>query len=466
MNELNGKLSDDELVAHLTSLCLQTSRLKAEIVVYLIEVEERRLHLRMACKSMSDFCINRLNMSTNVAFHRIAAARLVRKHPCLLPMIARGELHLSTLVLLKNHLTAANAEELIAEIHGKSFRDVELLLAARAPRPDIPTTISLVTEQALLSASSASSASSSSVSPTPVKTTARVTPLSPARFAVQLTVSQELRDKLERATEMLRHRNPNGDLEVVLDRALDALLAILDKELRGKTERPRRSSGTRRGNVSREARRAVFARDGERCSYQNANGNRCPARGFLEVDHVASRALGGDGDVSNLRVLCKPHNRLHAEEVFGREHVDRAIDLRRSKPPALPVPVPRAGVQEGTEFPVGVPFVNVALAPVALDEAPSLEARAHFQRPECDDEARVHLQRAQCAGGAEGAGGAGGAEETRASVCARALRGLTHLGFRPGEASRALDAILERHGRILTNHDLPGVLRETIRLLT
>ena len=37
MNELNGKLSDDELVAHLTSLCLQTSRLKAEIVVYLIE---------------------------------------------------------------------------------------------------------------------------------------------------------------------------------------------------------------------------------------------------------------------------------------------------------------------------------------------------------------------------------------------------------------------------------------------
>ena len=201
MNDSNrAELSDDDLVARLVSLSLETSRLKAEIVVYLIEVEERRLHLRMACKSMSDFCINRLMMSTNVAFQRIAAAGLIRKHPCLLPLIARGELHLSTLVLLKNHLTAANAKELVAEIHGKSFRDVELLLAARAPRPDIPATIGPVVEQAV------PSVSSGSASPTPKKTPARVTPLSPARFAVQLTVSQEVRDRLERAKEMLRHR--------------------------------------------------------------------------------------------------------------------------------------------------------------------------------------------------------------------------------------------------------------------
>ena len=43
MNDSNrAELSDDDLVARLVSLSLETSRLKAEIVVYLIEVEERR----------------------------------------------------------------------------------------------------------------------------------------------------------------------------------------------------------------------------------------------------------------------------------------------------------------------------------------------------------------------------------------------------------------------------------------
>ena len=42
--EKNG-LSDSELVAHLASLCLDETRVKAEIVAYLVEVEDRRLHL-------------------------------------------------------------------------------------------------------------------------------------------------------------------------------------------------------------------------------------------------------------------------------------------------------------------------------------------------------------------------------------------------------------------------------------
>jgi len=44
------------------------------------------------------------------------------------------------------------------------------------------------------------------------------------------------------------------------------------------------------------------------------------------------RARGGAGDDPNkLRVVCKSHNRLLAEEVYGRDHVEHAIHLRQQK---------------------------------------------------------------------------------------------------------------------------------------
>jgi 5-methylcytosine-specific restriction endonuclease McrA len=134
----------------------------------------------------------------------------------------------------------------------------------------------------------------------------------------------ELRDKLQRAQDLMRHRNPNGDMAVVLERALDVLLEKLEKERLGKTNGPRRATRpASSGRITRAARREVFARDGEQCTFVDAQAQRCPARGLLELDHKQPRALDGKGDPANLRVLCRAHNQLHAEQVFGREHVAR-----------------------------------------------------------------------------------------------------------------------------------------------
>jgi hypothetical protein len=160
----------------------------------------------------------------------------------------------------------------------------------------------------------------------------------------------------------MRHRNPAGDLAVVVERALDALLAQLEKERLGKTARPRSTAqprasappsatlqpsgtpqpyataqlqstprATRAGHVPRAVRRAVFERDGEQCTFTDATGARCPSRTLLELDHDDSRALGGSDDASNLRVRCRAHNALHAEEVFGRAHVASRVHLRQRK---------------------------------------------------------------------------------------------------------------------------------------
>jgi 5-methylcytosine-specific restriction endonuclease McrA len=83
--------------------------------------------------------------------------------------------------------------------------------------------------------------------------------------------------------------------------------------------------------ISRETRRAVFARDKEQCTYVDAEGHRCPARGSLELDHVHAAALGGSNAPANLRVRCRVHNHHHAEQTFGREYVAKRIHVQRRK---------------------------------------------------------------------------------------------------------------------------------------
>jgi len=98
----------------------------------------------------------------------------------------------------------------------------------------------------------------------------------------------------------------------------------------------RRDDGTtaprQRGRyVPAAVRRAVWARDGERCTFVDDQGRRCQARAFLELDHVHERALGGTGESENLRVLCRAHNQLLAELRFGRAHIEQRIHLRQRK---------------------------------------------------------------------------------------------------------------------------------------
>ena len=343
-----SELSDHELVSRLSALCLEGHALTARMIVHLMEVEERRLDLRAACTSMFDFCQRKLGMSEGAAFRRINAARLVKRFPSLLARIERGELHLSTLVLLRPHLTEENVEELSAAVAGKTQRQVEELLARLAPKADVPSAIVEIPPPSSASAPTLlASADEGAVAALPAAPRSRVAPLAEARYSVQQTAGAELKAKLERACDLMRHRNPSGDLAPVLETALDLLLAKLEKERLGKLKTPRpRSSPSRTSRtpltlptshtsgaraVRAAVRREVFERDGEQCTFLSESGERCPSRGPLELDHVEPRALGGTDDAPNLRVRCRAHNRLYAEQIFGKSHVAKQMDFRQRK---------------------------------------------------------------------------------------------------------------------------------------
>ena len=201
------------------------------------------------------------------------------------------------MALLEDVLTEASYEELVKAAARKTKAEVQALLARHSPKPDVR---------------------------------AAIVPLSERRHKVQFTATEELRKKLERAQDLMRHANADGDLAVVVERAVDLLLEKLEKQRLGKAACPRQSrQDGNPGTVSRATRREVFERDGERCTFVDADGHRCPATTWLELDHVVPRGRGGTSDLANLRVRCRAHNLLYAEQTFGKQHVERKIRERR-----------------------------------------------------------------------------------------------------------------------------------------
>jgi hypothetical protein len=354
--------SDHDLLSNVARLIGSHRELTAKLVAHLAEIEERRLHLLAGFSSMFEFCVHKLEMSEGEAFRRILAARLGRRFPVVYSLLASGRVHLSTLQLLREWLTTENHEELFAAAAGKNKREVQLLLAARFPKPDRP---SMIHRQE------------------------SIEPLSEARFRVEFTASEELRRKLELCRDLMSHANPSRDLGAVIERAVDLLLVDLERKRLGRAKRPRgaRDRKQKPSRVTTAVRREVYERDGLQCTYVAEDGRRCETRAFLELDHAEPKALGGSNDVHNLRVRCRAHNQLWAEQTFGRERVERGRNLRQKKstPRAGEVGVPShatPGQNEMSEAPRAAIFekVHLALRAMGFREVEARRAIAKVMR--------------------------------------------------------------------------------------
>jgi hypothetical protein len=154
----------------------------------------------------------------------------------------------------------------------------------------------------------------------PARPSAEVTPLSPDRYRVQVTIGGDTLEKLRLAKDLLRHAVPSGDEAAILDRALTALLADLAQQKFAAAEKPRPSGGAAPGSrhIPAEVKRAVWLRDLGRCAFVGTNGRRCAERGFLEFHHIHPYILGGEATVANIQLRCRAHNDYEARVCFGR----------------------------------------------------------------------------------------------------------------------------------------------------
>jgi hypothetical protein len=153
--------------------------------------------------------------------------------------------------------------------------------------------------------------------PAPIRPAA-VTPLSPERYKVQLTMSREAYDTLRRAQDLLRHVIPNGDPAAIFERALSLLVADLERTRLASTTHPRKARAAPSGSrhVPAAIKRQVWARDGAQCAFVGTQG-RCSERGGLEIHHVVPFADGGPTVADNVSLRCRQHNAYEAEQWFG-----------------------------------------------------------------------------------------------------------------------------------------------------
>lgn len=322
----------------------------ADQLAHIAALDARRQYREAGYPSTFAYCMGRLHLSEDATAKRIYAGRAARKWPILFEAIADGRLHLTGLSLLAPRLTADNACELLAATTHKSVKQIRVLLAERFPSEDVPTLIRRLPAPKAIEHVSKHVESvpapllaqppghvgetgvpehvSKHVEPvvttrlaSPSRKPARVTPLSPQRYALQGTIDQEFHDLLEEAKGFLGHELPGGSPIEVLRSVLREFVTERRRRKLAETSKPRPASPRARENrhIPSHIKRAVVARDGNQCTFVSEDGHRCEARASLEFDHIEPYARGGQATVDGIRQLCRPHNQLMAERAFGAE---------------------------------------------------------------------------------------------------------------------------------------------------
>jgi hypothetical protein len=332
------QLSDQELTSALSRLARDEREATVALIVHLAEFDARRLYEPAGFPSLFQYCRAVLRLSEDAVYNRIQSARAARRFPVIVDMLRARTLSPTTARLLSRRLTPENHEELLSAASGLGKEEVEALLAARFPEPEVKAPVRLLpmrpaaplpamTGVAATPSSSAprlagpvagEAVSASPTGPTPARSTVR--PIAADRYEVRFTATAEVRERLRLAQDLLGHAVPSGDLAQVIDRALTALIDELTRRKFAATPHPR----DRRGQPAKDSdhvpahvRRAVYVRDGGRCAFVAAAGHRCGERRFVEFHHVTPRAVGGQATVENIQLRCRAHNGHEVDLFFG-----------------------------------------------------------------------------------------------------------------------------------------------------
>jgi len=271
-------------------------------------------------------------------------ARLAQKFPVILEMLADGLVHLTAVHRLGPSLTEENHLRVLEEATYKSMAMVEEIVARLRPKSPVPSRIQKVLSAGTdgiprvdgngLFGSGESSAggpdqeaAEEHVRPFTNQKSA-VSPLSPESYKIEFTGDAETVYVLRQLQELLSHQVPNGDLAVIIKRALIERLKQVQKERFGKGKRPRPrpeevsekegGQSSESWHIPSEIKTAVWERDQGHCAFVARNGRQCSERRWIEFHHIVPFAWGGKSTVDNIELRCRTHNAYEGELIFGK----------------------------------------------------------------------------------------------------------------------------------------------------
>ncbi|MBK7963669.1 MAG: HNH endonuclease [Bdellovibrionales bacterium] len=317
------ELTNEELHHRLLNRAAEERRLTHQILQLIAEVDQRKLYLPMAQASLFDYLVKLIGYTPASAQRRIAAARMMQQVPELGSKIENGSLKLTQvsqvqqvlrLVRKKDNIQLLPNEkkDLLAKLENKTGAESELILAQEFKLP--------------------------------AQTQFRQKIQKDESVRIELTLSKEQMEIVERAKTLLSHALPGATLaEVIVNLAeryvrtrvgaksrsksqteteaeIDAN-AEANAEVETKTRTDQGSTSAAEGiqrqrrGFSQQAIPAAVKKDvlgrSQGCEFRDAKtGKVCGSKLFLEVDHVQPRFAGGGNEPFNLRPMCSSHNKF------------------------------------------------------------------------------------------------------------------------------------------------------------
>ena len=379
------------------------------LVDFLLSLEEfdrGRGYEDLEYATLWDYCRRELGLLDCAIARRVQSMRILRRFPVAEAYLRDGRLCMTGIGMLEKALTAENHVEIFDRASRKTTREiVAIAVESNAPLPEkavlrkLPEAAKPVAslefstpEQdrsclaggsadaipgaALAIESADSVATGVTKTPTTTRPRQKVVQVSPRQYKITLVVGDAFKAKLDRVKKILSHSVPDGNLEALLSRALDLVLAKDDRRhaapipkktarhasrpnsaidaagevarknpteaaaLNGsvndageaapaapqvssvdgeETRRPASAESRRREReyIPVDVRKALWARDEGKCCWELASGETCGSEFQVQPDHKIPVAFGGRSVLSNLRLLCRLHNLLAARRAFG-----------------------------------------------------------------------------------------------------------------------------------------------------
>jgi len=326
---------DENLIEKIKSLRGNERAVVAELIKTLSEIHTKKLYLEVGYPSLYSFCVQALGYSSGAAWRRCAAAKVILKAPEVLDKLRIGELNLCAVAELSKIVTEENSTTLLPQATGKSKEEVQLLVAEHQPATRSAKCREIIRVKQIEEESKDKAPLISAASTTGAK----------KRYTITLELTEDEMEVVNQTQVILSTRK-------VKDTLLRSAQKVIQHQKRLRGLRERRAVKAKQDSAASPVRQLqagsinhvrqkhsryipadvkhqVVTRDGGRCSYVAADGTRCCETKNLEFDHVRCFALGGENTVQNLRLVCRGHNRLYAEQVFGRVAIENMIDFRR-----------------------------------------------------------------------------------------------------------------------------------------
>jgi hypothetical protein len=331
-------VSDHELLKSLQSLVGQERAILTDILQHLLEVENRKLHLKEGYPSLFQYAIEVLHYSEAQAFRRISAMRLMKEIPEIKSSIIDGTIQLTHLTQAQQYfkhkakesesLTKEEKVELLDSLKNKTTRETEKVFAKLSPEQVAPDKTHAITE---------------------------------AQTEIRFIASNTLLEKLQRFKELDSHSVGDANYNELFERLVD--LALSKKEPKSRVSREiiipptpftvpeaivssktldpikpisspsapkvikakiNRSGevNTRSRHIPNSIKREVLKRDKGICTFINpSTGKRCNSKYFLQFEHKIPFARDGAHTAENITLLCRNHNLFQVEKVFGKTKV-------------------------------------------------------------------------------------------------------------------------------------------------